>query len=309
MVSLRQLRYLRALAREAHFGRAARACSVSQPALSMQIKELEQELNLRLVERGAREVRLTAEGMEIARRAERILLEVQDLHDFASQRRGHLGPSLRLGVIPTVGPYLLPVVLPELQGAYPNLDLRLRETRTGDLVDELLAGELDAALLAVPVSHAQVETMALFEDRFLLVLPPQVAPPQRARIADLRPESLLLLEEGHCLREQALALCGSVQPEAMRRFGATSLATILQLVAGGYGVTLLPEMALAAEIRPQAGLQVVPFAAPEPARCIGLAWRASSPRADQLRRLGKLIASVWRTARDAAALSGGPESP
>lgn len=296
MISLRQLRYLRALERSRHFGRAAQACAISQPALSMQIKEMEGALGVPLVERGRGEVRLTEEGREIARRAERILLEVQDLQDYAVQSRGELGGALTLGVIPTVGPYLLPAVLPKLQDRHPNLQLRLRETRTETLLEAVAAGELDVALLALPIVHPRIESMSLFEDRFLLVVPAGADAPQAARLEDLNAESLLLLEEGHCLRDQTLALCGAAQAETMRRFGATSLATILQMVASGYGATLLPEMAAEAEIKPQAPLKLLRFASPAPRRSIGLVWRASSPRREQFRRLGAFVRDTWKTA-------------
>lgn len=293
MITLRQLRYLRALAQHGHFGRAADACAISQPALSMQIKELEKELGVPLVERAHRDVRLTGEGAEIARRAEDILLQVRDLTDYAAERRSDLGTSLRLGVIPTVGPYFLPAVLPRLQRQYPELELRLHETRTEALLEGLIAGDLDATILALPVPDPQLESMELFEDRFLYVTGDETEPRRSIRLEDLQAEQLLLLEEGHCLRDQALALCSAAQPAAMRRFGATSLATLLQMVASGYGTTLVPEIAMPAEIKPHTGLKIVRFAPPEPSRTIGLVWRASSPRKPQMRKLGTLLKETW----------------
>ncbi|MFD0987753.1 LysR substrate-binding domain-containing protein [Methyloligella solikamskensis] len=293
MITLRQLRYLRALAQHGHFGRAADACAVSQPALSMQIKELEKELGVALVERSHRDFRLTGEGREVARRAEDILLQVRDLTDYAAERRSDLGTSLTLGVIPTVGPYFLPGVLPRLQRQYPKLELRLHETRTETLVEGLLGGDLDAAILALPVPDPQLESMPLFEDRFLYVTGDETEPRRAVRLEDLQAEQLLLLEEGHCLRDQALALCSAAQPAAMRRFGATSLATLLQMVASGYGTTLVPEIAVQAEVKPQSGLKMIRFKAPEPSRTIGLTWRASSPRKPQMRKLGKLMKETW----------------
>ena len=294
MITLRQLRYLRALASHGHFGRAARACAISQPALSMQIKELELELGVPLIERANREGRLTGEGAEIVRRAEAILLQVQDLQDYASGRRSDLGASLNLGVIPTVGPYFLPVVLPRLQRQYPKLDLSLHETRTEQLFEGLQTGALDAALVALPAGDAQIESMSLFEDRFLFVTAKSHATRRAMHVSDLRAEQLLLLEEGHCLRDQALALCNAAPEGTLRRFGATSLATILQMVAGGYGATLIPEMAISAEIKPQARLKLIRFRPPEPARTIGLVWRASSARKPQLQRLGAMLRDTWR---------------
>jgi LysR family transcriptional regulator, hydrogen peroxide-inducible genes activator len=294
VVTLRQLRYLRALARHRHFGRAARACAVSQPALSMQIKELEAALGVALVERTPRDLRLSAEGAEVVRRAEAILRDVRDLESYASERRSDLGASLTLGVIPTVGPYFLPAVLPRLQRQYPKLEFRLHETRTETLIEGLGAGDLDAALLALPLDDAQIETVPLFEDRFLFVTAAAHRGPRSMRVDDLRAEQLLLLEEGHCLRDQALALCNAAQPSTMRRFGATSLATILQMVASGYGATLVPEIAVAAEIKTQAKLKLTRFRAPEPSRTIALAWRATTPRKPQLRRLASLLQEAWQ---------------
>ncbi len=294
MVTLRQLRYLRALAAHGHFGRAANACAVSQPALSMQIKELEAELGVPLIERTNREAKLTGEGVAIVRRAERILLDVQDLQDYALGRRSDLGASLNLGVIPTVGPYFLPVVLPRLQRQYPTLDLSLHETRTEQLLEGVTSGALDAALIALPAEDAQIEAMPLFKDRFLFVTAKANATRRVMQVSDLHNEQLLLLEEGHCLRDQTLALCNSAPAATLRRFGATSLATILQMVASGYGATLIPEMAVAAEIKPQARLRLTRFSRPEPSRTIGLVWRASSPRKQQLKRLGALLRDSWR---------------
>ncbi|MEG6509110.1 LysR substrate-binding domain-containing protein [Methyloligella sp. 2.7D] len=294
MVTLRQLRYLQALASHGHFGRAARACAVSQPALSMQIKELEKELGVPLVERANRDMRLTPAGREVVRRADQILRDVRDLKDYASEHREDLGPSLTLGVIPTLGPYFLPAVLPRLQRQYPDLDLRLHETRTESLVDGVQEGEIDAALLALPIDAPKLETMALFEDRFLLAVPQSRAMPRSMRTEDLEREPLLLLEEGHCLRDQTLALCSAAHPAALRRFGATSLTTILQMVASGYGSTLVPEIAVPSEIRPQSQLKLIRFKAPEPAREIGLAWRASSPRRRQLQKLGSFLKESWQ---------------
>lgn len=296
-VSLRQLRYLETLARTLHFGRAAAACAVSQPALSMQIKALEQALGVVLVERRRGEaVRLTAEGREVVRRARQVLLEVRDLQDFAAHSRGRLEGPLALGVIPTVAPYLLPQTLPLLQRRFPGLLVRLRETRTAALVEAVAAGDLDLAILALPAAHPRLESLALFDDPFVLVTAAGASGPGTVRVQDLRADTLLLLEEGHCLRDQALALCGAVGPEAMR-FGATSLATILQMVAAGYGATLVPEMALDSEVRPHARLRVVPFAGAAPSRTIGLAWREGSPRGAQYQQFGAVLQEAWRPGR------------
>ena len=250
MITLRQLRYLAALARRRHFGRAAEDCAVTQPALSMQVRELEREIGAQLVERRAGEIVLTETGLEVAQRAEQILAATRDLVDFA-RHRGVLTGQLRLGIIPTLAPYILPHVLPRLQSAYPKLRLEVRETQTKTLIRELANGDLDAMMLALPAEGADVETLALFDDPFLLAVPATDPPSPRARVApgDVDQLRLILLEEGHCLREQALAFCGTTSGDVPARLGATSLATVMQMVANGYGVTLLPEIAAAVEAR------------------------------------------------------------
>ena len=278
MITLRQLRYLTALARHRHFGRAAADCAVTQPALSMQVRELEREIGAELVERRPGEIALTDTGLDVAQRAEQILTATRDLVDFA-RHRDVLSGRLRLGIIPTLAPYILPRVLPRLQAKYPQLRLEVRETQTKTLLDELTRGELDAVMLALPAEGADVETLALFDDAFLLAVPAADALPARARVGveDVDQRRLILLEEGHCLRDQALAFCATTRRDAPAGLGATSLATVMQMVANGYGVTLLPEVAVDAEVR-DARVKLLRFSAPEPARTIGLAWRRTSPR-------------------------------
>src|SRR6185437_2487939 len=244
MITLRQFRYLTSLARHKHFGRAAEDCAVTQPALSMQIRELEHELGTDLVERRPGEIAITETGLEIARRAEHILAATRDLVDFA-RHRGVLSGPLKLGIIPTLAPYLLPRLLPPLQRRYPALRLDVRETQTEVLFDELAAGSLDCLLLALPVEVGEMETLALFDDRFLLAAPAtDPMPKRRLTIDDVDQRRLILLEEGHCLRDQALAFCAAKRRDAPAGLGATSLATVMQMVANGYGVTLLPEVAV-----------------------------------------------------------------
>lgn len=293
MITLRQLRYFNTLGEVLHFGRAAQACSVTQPALSMQIKQLESELGVTLVERRKNGVQLTSEGREIARRAAGILLSAQDLQDFAADKGGPLGRTLSLGVIPTIAPYILPLALPELQRRYPELDLTLYEARTGQLLEKLAVGALDVALLALPAGDRRFTCQTLFEDRFLLAVPAGAPPPDSLRVSDLRADKLILLEEGHCLRDQALALCGAADRGAMAKFGATSLTTVLQMVANGYGSTLLPEMAAPVEVRAGTPL-TLHHLEPEPSRTIGLIWRASAPRFERFERLGQVFLDVWR---------------
>jgi LysR family hydrogen peroxide-inducible transcriptional activator len=293
MLTLRQLRYLDALGRLRHFGLAAEHCAVTQPALSTQIQELEKELGIELVERRYKNVRLTPVGEEIARRAQRILAEVSDLAEFARQRGRPLAGPLRLGVIPTIAPYLLPPVLPALRRDYPELELHIRETQTNVLLGELIAGGLDLVLLALPVSHADIETTPLFEDRFMLALPPdrQIKGRVEATPELMQDDRLLLLEEGHCLRTQALSFCGLRQVDHIDTFGASSLSTIVQMVANGMGLTLLPEISIGVEAR-HGEVRVIRFAEPQPSRTIGLAWRRASPRKDDFAILGRLLAEL-----------------
>jgi LysR family transcriptional regulator, hydrogen peroxide-inducible genes activator len=287
---MRQLRYFDALAEALHFGRAAERCAVTQPALSMQIQEFEREIGAILIERTRAGARLTPEGEEVARRVAAILASVRDLADYARHSAGLLTGQLRLGVIPTVAPYVLPKLLPALKAEHPGLDLNLRETQTEYLVDDLVAGRLDALLLALPIDNPELETEALFEDAFLLALPgSRRLRPGAAATKDLfENERLLLLEEGHCLRDQALSFCEAREARTMNALGAASLSTIVQMVANGFGVTLLPRMSVAIEAR-RGDIQVLPFAPPEPHRIIGLAWRRSSPRARDFQALGAII--------------------
>jgi LysR family hydrogen peroxide-inducible transcriptional activator len=294
MVSLRQLRYLESLAETRHFGHAAQACAVSQPALSMQIKELEDELSVSLVERRKAGIELTAQGEEIARRARSILASVRDLMDYAKHQEGVLSGVLKLGAIPSIAPYLLPAALPELQRRFPALSLQLHETVTSNLVRELVTGALDVILVALPIDDPEVDTFPLFDDRFILAVK-ATKRNQRLRHASaemLSHDRLLLLEEGHCLRDQALSYCHMVTREARESFGASSLATIVQMVANGYGITLLPEMAIASEIHSGGDIRLLRFRAPEPKREIGLAWRKTSPRKRDFIQFAELLRQV-----------------
>lgn len=293
MMTLKQLRYLSALAEHRHFGRAARACSVTQPALSMQIRELEKNLGVDLVERRPGEAMLTEVGEEVARRAAQVLAVTRDLADFARHSRQPLGGRLQLGVIPTLAPYVLPRVLPVLQRRHPELRVELRETQTGVLIEELTRGALDAVLLALPASADDIETLPLFEDPFLLAVPAGDPRPEAVRVtaADIEQERLLLLEEGHCLRDQALAYCTRLRRDASVSLGSTSLSTVMQMVANGYGITLVPRVAVEAKLHDER-VKLLRFAPPEPGRTIGLAWRRTSPRKADFIALGKLVAEA-----------------
>jgi LysR family transcriptional regulator, hydrogen peroxide-inducible genes activator len=289
MITLRQLRYLTSLARHRHFGRAAAECAVTQPALSMQIRELEREIDAKLIERRPGEMVLTDTGLDVAQRAEQILAATRDLVDFARHRE-LLDGTLKLGIIPTLAPYVLPRVLPRLQAKHPRLRMEVRETQTKVLLEELIRGELDCAMLALPIEGAELETLNLFDDPFLLAVPAADERPLRGRvgITDVDQRRLILLEEGHCLRDQALAFCANGRRDAPAGLGATSLATVMQMVANGYGVTLVPEVAASVEVR-DGRVKLLRFVEPEPARTIGLAWRRTTPRKKDFKAFGDII--------------------
>ena len=289
--TLRQLRYFVALAETQHFGQAALRCHVTQPALSMQIKELETALGASLIERARKGALLTPAGREVARRARAILRSVQDLTDLARQHAKVLSGPLRLGVIPTIGPYVLPGILPRLHATFPTLQLSVRETQTVLLLRELLAGALDLLILALPLEDPEIEELPLFDDVFALALPLDHPLGGRERVAqtDLSGEHLLLLEEGHCLRDQTLALAQAAGASELDDFRASSLATVLQMVASGYGCTILPELAVPVEVGDRQGIHVVPFDRPPPVRTIGLAWRGTSPRREEFVAFGQVV--------------------
>ncbi len=291
-VTLRQLRYFHALAEHRHFGRAAAACHVSQPALSVQIRELEGALGVALAERGRGEVTLTAAGREIARRAARALDEVREMEQAARWSRGLAG-RLSLGVIPTVAPYLLPAALPLMKARDISLDLGVREAQTARLVEELKSGRLDAAVAALPLGDPALVETPLFEDRFLLAgsrarVAELGARARRPRPTALRPDQLLLLDEGHCLADQALEVC-ALDRSRTADLGASSLATLSRLAAAGFGMTFLPEIAAPSEIASAPGLAVTRFADPEPRRVIGLARRAGTADDGWFAELAELL--------------------
>jgi len=287
-ISLRQLRYFDALAAHSHFGRAAAACAISQPALSMQIKELEAALGAVLIERGARQVRLTTFGEEAALRVRDILRSVDELGDFARASRDKLVGRLRVGMIPTIAPYLLPTVIENLTASHPELDVHVREALTSKLIQELAEGRLDAAIVALPVSEPSFTEVPLFAENFLLVRPGEDrgAPvPSREALREMR---LLLLEEGHCFRDQALSFCNMQSSPPREVLDASSLSTLVQMVSAGMGVTLIPEMAVEVETR-SASVSVARFKRPQPSRTIGMIWRKTSPLAGQLLQLSKIV--------------------
>jgi LysR family hydrogen peroxide-inducible transcriptional activator len=304
-ITLKQLRYLVALAEEGHFGRAAAAVNISQPALSVQIQELEAALGARLVERGRREAALTPTGREIVRRARTILAEVAEIEQVARWDRGLAG-RLRIGVIPTVAPYLLPSALPTLRARNLSLDLGVREARTGRLVDEVRQGALDAAVIALPAPAPDLVAEPLFEDRFLLAGSRRRLDALAAERAALRPEAmapsqLLLLDDGHCLTEQTLAACGVDAGRARTDLRAASLTTLCRLASEGFGLTLLPELAVRAECAAAPGLAVARFAEPEPRRTVGLVRRTLSVDDGWFAELAGILAAAGRETIGAAA--------
>src|ERR1700675_2710514 len=287
-VTLKQLRYFDALARHCHFGRAAEACAISQPALSMQIKEMEETLGGVLLERGARQVGLTKFGEGIARRVRDILRSVDELKDFARASRDRLAGRLRIGMIPTIAPYLLPTVIGTLARMHPELEIHIRETLTPKLIQELAEARLDTAIVALPVSEPSLTEVSLFAENFLLVRPGKDERTPVPSSEMLREMRLLLLEEGHCFREQALSFCNRQSSLPREVLDASSLSTLVQMVSAGMGVTLIPEMAVAVETR-SASVSVARFKNPQPSRTIGMIWRKTSPLARQFLQFSEVV--------------------
>ncbi len=287
-LTLRQLRYFEAAARLGHFGRASEECAVTQPALSMQIKELEETLGAALFERRPGETVLTPLGREIAEQASKILLAANDLAVLAKHRGKVLSGPLSLGIIPTLAPYILPELLKYLSKHFPALKLELREAQTKAMLQELSRGELDLVMAAIPNEAPDLQEVHLFDDRFLFAVASDEAKRARVDPETLDPAKLILLEEGHCLRDQALSFCSNERGVTKAGLGATSLSTVMQMVANGYGATFIPEIAAETEARGRK-LSLQRFTAPEPSRRIGLVWRKSSPRKKDYRALADAI--------------------
>jgi len=292
--SPRQLRYLVALAEHGHFGRAAAACSVTQSTLSAGLKELEATLGVTLVERTRRSVLVTTLGQQVVQRARRVLAETEDLVAAAQAGRDPLAGQLRLGVIPTIGPYLMPRALAPLKRAFPTLQLYLREEQTAPLLEKLAGGELDLALIALPYQTGEIEIMAIGEDEILLAAP--VGHPlsglSQVDHATLRSEPLLLLEDGHCLRDHALAACQLVGVRRNEVFQGTSLRTLVQMAASGLGLTLIPRLAVATEVPSGGAVRVIPLGPGSHARTLALAWRRGAAHAVAYRRLGEVLRTL-----------------
>jgi LysR family hydrogen peroxide-inducible transcriptional activator len=291
-MTLQELRYLVAVAEEGQVARAAERCHVGQPTLSTQLKKLEDTLGVQLFERGPRGLTPTAAGAPIIAQARVVLEEADKLRTLARAAQDPMTGPLRLGAIPTLGPYLLPHLLPVIRKTYPQLRLLLSEHLTAQLLEALHAHTLDGALLALPVAAEGLEVMELFREPFELALPTGHALARKKQVQpqDLENECLLLLEEGHCLRDQALDVCGAKKNQSREEVQATSLETLRQMVAAGIGCTLLPQLSTQGGARPDKRLiELRPFARPTPTRLIGLLWRARGARAEAARRLGELI--------------------
>jgi LysR family hydrogen peroxide-inducible transcriptional activator len=293
-MNLRDLRYLVALADTRHFGRAAEKSHVSQPTLSAQIRKLEDYLGVTLVERQPRKVALTDVGERIVERARRILRDSDEMVELARLSNDPLAGKLRMAMIPTVGPYLLPTVAPKIRRAVPKLQLLLYEYQTEVLLDRLRDGEIDLGILALGVETRDFETRALYDEAFTVAVPAQhpLAKKATVKLEDLSGETLLLLEDGHCLRDQALDVCGRIDVREAQDFRATSLETLRQMVAAGLGVTLLPELAAEGPFGTARNLVVRPFAKPVPRRTIGAVWRRSSTRIPAIAAVCDVVAET-----------------
>jgi LysR family transcriptional regulator, hydrogen peroxide-inducible genes activator len=298
--TLKQLRYFEAVAKLGHFGHAADACAISQPALSMQIKELEGHLGGRLFDRGARQVLLTHFGTVLAPHIRAVLRGTDAISDVARATQGGQLDKLRLGVIPTVAPYLLPAIIEDLMRQNPALDLQIRETVTQKLIAELTEGRLDAAIVALPVSESALHEVALFTEDFVLVRPARDASSPVPSRENLRAFRLLLLEEGHCFRDQALSFCKQAAVTPKEILEGSSLTTLVQMVGAGMGITLIPEMAIAVETR-SAPVAISRFDGDPPSRTIGMVWRKSSGLPDQLHDIADVVLQTARRVTSAHA--------
>jgi len=286
-IKLKDLRYLVAVADERHFGRAADKCFVSQPTLSAQLKKLEQYLGVQLIERAPQHIRLTEAGEQIVARARRILEDSDAVVTLARAHRDPLAGVLRIALLPTIGPYILPRVSQLVRKALPRLELRLYEYQTAPMLEKLQLGEIDMGVLALPVDTEGLDCRELYAEPFIVAVPDhhRLAKRDTVRVEDLQGEQLLLLEDGHCLRDQALEVCSRIGPNEKQDFRATSLETLRQMVATGAGVTLLPELATRGAYGHAKGVANRPFARPAPVRRVGAVWRRSSARLQAIKAL------------------------
>jgi LysR family hydrogen peroxide-inducible transcriptional activator len=295
-MNLKDLKYLVALADTGHFGRAAERTFVSQPTLSAQLKKLEEFLGVKLVERQPKNVQLTDVGKQVVVRARRMLDEGEQIISLARNNTDPLAGKLKLGLIPTIGPYLLPRIMQKIRKALPDLGLMLYEHQTEPLLKRLKDGEIDVGILALPIAHEGMQTRALYEEAFTVALPndhPLAARPT-IRVQDLKGQTLLLLEDGHCLRDQALEVCSRIEVREAEDFRATSLETLRQMVVAGLGLTLLPETAVESPFGSQRGLTIRQFAKPAPTRTVGAVWRKSSTRAAAIAGVCDIVENVMK---------------
>ncbi len=290
-MNLRDLRYLVALADTRHFGQAAERCHVSQPTLSAQIRKLENYLGVELIERQPRRISLTDMGEKVVARARRLLEEADEIQALTRKEGDPLSGKLKVALIPTIGPYLLPLVARKLHKQLPKLKLMLYEYQTGTLLEKLHHGEIDLGILALPVEPDGLESQKLYDEEFLLALPSNhpLTKKQKVKIEDLPGETLLLLEDGHCLRDQALAVCSRVDVRESQDYRATSLETLRQMVAAGLGVTLLPTLAASGPFASNRSLATRPFSQPVPSRIVGAVWRKSSTRVAAIKAVSSII--------------------
>ncbi len=287
-LTLKHLRYFEALTRHGHFGRAADTCAISQPALSMQIKELEELLGTKLFERSARKVRLTGFGEDLALKVRAIMHSVDELGNMARASHNRLTGRLRIGVIPTIAPYMLPEIVGNITRLHSELDIYVHETLTPKLIQKLAEGWIDAAIVALPISEPSLVEVALFDENFVLVRPDEDAEKQVPNPEMLREMKLLLLEDGHCFRDQALSFCNMNAAKPGELLDGSSLTTLVQMVSAGIGVTLIPEMAVAIETR-SASVSIAQFNDPKPSRTIGMVWRKTNPLANQLLQISEIV--------------------
>ncbi len=282
--TIRQIEYLIALEHEKSFSKAAVYCNVTQSTLSAGIKDLEIVIGQNLVNRSGRKISLTPLGSETVEQGRKILRDVDHIMARAKAAQAPLSGTIRLGVIPTIAPYLLPYILPELQQSFPALELQLYEDMSARLVEMLHTRKIDAAIIAFPYETEGMEQHNLFEEEFYLASPKNKSLPDNLSVKDIKPEELLLLEDGHCLRDHALSACKLQLPHRRKTFSATSLATLIQMVGHGYGVTLLPEMVVKHAPMPN-GITLAPFKTPAPKRQIGMIWNVSTPQKRDLQEL------------------------
>jgi LysR family hydrogen peroxide-inducible transcriptional activator len=295
-MNLRDLKYFVALADTRHFGKAAERSFVSQPTLSAQIKKLENYLGVQLIERQPRKVTLTETGLKILPVARRILQESEEIVSLARHEHDPLAGKLKVALIPTIGPYLLPLITRKLRKQLPRLKLMLYEYQTNPLLDRLRDGEIELGILALPVPHDGLETRPLYEEPFTVAVPNQHALAKRnnVKLDDLSGENLLLLEDGHCLRDQALDVCSKIDVKESEDYRATSLETLRQMVAAGLGITLLPELATRGPFGSGHGLTVKSFARPVPTRTVGAVWRKSSARSAAIDAVCEIIRTTMQ---------------